>query len=415
MPSVSLSFKVHFPYRLLKTAPDFSGNQIDFFDTDANRFAADKLADECYLPANEILLSKIEEHQGDFKVAFAISGTAVEILQEFRPDVIRSFRQLAETGCVEFFAETYYHSLSWLYSKKEFGRQVEKHHELIKNIFGLEPRVLRNTELIYNNELARYVAALGYQGILCEGIERILRGRSVNRVYAAPENGDFGLLLRNRNMSDDIAFRFDDPQWSEHPLTADKFAGWFHKQSGNADNVNLFFDYETFGVHKKQSTGILAFLEYLPEEVLKNENWEFLTPAGVLEKNYPRDIYNAPESTSWENMESASCVWNDNMMQNNTLRKIYSIEPMVKSSTIPGALERWGRLQSADHFYYMCNDSRSVSEIHRLLNPFPSAKDAYENYCNAVTMFELTLIQQELKETMRNKSRSGYARHLLIL
>lgn len=402
MPSVSLSFKVHIPYRLKKFTPGEVGIYDSWFDEQACKTAVDKLSDECYLPANKIIQSLIKEHKTNFKIAFSFSGTALELLQKHRPDVIRSFRQLVNTGCVEIFSETYYHSLSWLYSPIEFERQIKKQNDLIKVLFDKEPAVFRNTELIYSNELAKFIARMGYKGILCEGLDRILNGRSPNQVYAAPDNGDFGLLLRNVRLSDDIAFRFDDPSWNEQPLTAEKYAGWLHDQPNSSSTINLFFDYETFGIHKKQSTGIFEFLKHLPSAVLANPNWKFVTPSEALEKYYPKDIYDVSKTISWEDKEVVSCVWSENMMQNNTLRKIYSLENMVSSSTMGGAMEWWGSLQSADHFYYMCNDGRTENDTYRLLNPFSSGEEAFENYKNAVADFEIKLIQRGLDE-LRNK------------
>jgi alpha-amylase len=406
MPSISLSFKVHIPYRLQKIDPVRIGSANNYFDAKANKAAADKFADECYLPANNILLSLIKKHEGEFKINFSISGTAIEILQEHRPDVIQSFKQLADTGCVEFFAENYYNSLSWLHSKYEFLRQVEKHHELIYELFGVEPKVFRNTELIYCNQLAKFISTTGYRGIFCEGLDRILNGRTPNQIYAAPCNGDFAVLLRNVRLSDDIAFRFDDETWSEQPLTADKYASWIHNQSDKEGTTNLFFDYETFGIHKKSGTGVFDFLEHLPTAILKNETWSFVTVSEAIDKNYPKDIYDVPRPISWEDKEKENCVCSENMMQNNTLHKIYSLETMVKNSDMPGVLERWCRLQSADHFYYMCRDGRTANDIYRSLNPFTTAEEAYENYKNAVMDFEIKIIQRGLNKI---KESSSYA------
>ena len=407
MPSVSLGFKVHIPYRLKRFIPGEVGTYGNWFDEQAGKEAVDKLSDECYLPANRIIHSLIKQHNSDFKIAFSFSGTALELLQRHRPDVLRSFSQLVNTGCVEIFSETYYHSLSWLYSKNEFKRQVRKHDDLIKLVFGIEPAVFRNTELIYSNELARFIADLGYKGILCEGLERILKGRTPNQIYAAPDpdgyQDDFGLLLRNVRLSDDIAFRFDDPTWNEQPLTADKYAQWLHDQKENMCNINLFFDYETFGIHKKHSSGIFEFLKHLPAAILANKDWKFTTPSGALESCYPKDIYNVPKTISWEDKDAENCVSSENMMPNNMLRKTYSLEKMVLSSAIPGALEWWGSLQSADHFYYMCNDGRTGDGTYRLLNPFASGEEAFDNYKNAVADFEIKLIQRGLDEIKNKK------------
>lgn len=403
MPSVSLSFKVHIPYRLKKYTGGSIGAYDIWFDVQACKAAVDKLADECYLPSNQILYTLIKENKGRFKVAFSISGTTLELLQKHRPDVIRSFQQLSKTGCIEFFSETYYHSLSWLHSANEFKRQIKQHDDLIKVLFGEEPLVFRNTELIYCNVLAKFIASMGYKGILCEGLDRILNGRTPNQTYAVHDNGDFGVLLRNVRLSDDIAFRFDDPTWNEQPLTAEKYAGWLHNQKENICNVNLFFDYETFGIHKKAVTGIFEFLKHLPTAVLADENWKFATPSEALANCYPKDIYDVPKTISWEDKDIVSCVSSENTMQNNTLRKIYSLESMVSSSTMPGAMEWWGSLQSADHFYYMCNNGRTENDTYRLLNPFSSGEEAFENYKNAVADFEIKLIQRGLDD-IKNKS-----------
>lgn len=398
MPSVCLSFKVHIPYRLKKIISGESGRYDRWFDEQACKEAVDKLSDDCYLPANKTIHSLIKNHQGQFKVAYSFSGTAIELLQKHRPDVLRSFQQLTGTGYVDIYAETYYHSLSWLHSKSEFKRQVKKHDDLVKMVFGIEPRIFRNTELIYSNELAKYISALGYKGLLCEGQERILRGRSANQTYAAPDNGDFGLLLRNVRLSDDIAFRFDDPAWNEQPLTADKYAAWLHNLDERSCTVNLFFDYETFGIHKKANSGIFEFLNHLPCAILSGKDWRFSTPTEAIENCYPHDIYDTPKTISWEDKEMVSCIWSENMMQNNTLRKIYSLENLVRNSSMPGAMEWWGSLQSADHFYYMCNDGRTENDSYRALNPFDSGEEAFENYKNAVAGFEIRLIQHGLND-----------------
>jgi alpha-amylase len=410
MPSVSLGFKVHIPYRLKKFIAGEVGVYEKWFDEEACKAAVDKLSEKCYLPANKIIHTLIKANKGRFKIAFSFSGTVLELLQRHRPDVLNSFKQLVDTGCVEIYSETYYHSLSWLHSRNEFKRQARKHDELIRLLFNTDTPVFRNTELIYNNELAQLLAGLGYKGILCEGLEGVLSGRTPNQTFAAPANGDFGLLLRNVRLSDDIAFRFDDPAWNEQPLTAEKYAGWLHNLGEETCNVNLFFDYETFGVHKKTDSGIFEFLKHLPSAVMANERWKFVTPSEALENCYPKDIYNIPQTISWQSKEIKSCVSSENMMQNNTVRKIYSLENMVMNSTMPGAKEWWGSLQSADHFYYMCNDGRTENDTYRLLNPFGSGEEAFENYKNAVADFEIRLIQHGLNDIKNKNTASSLSR-----
>jgi alpha-amylase len=395
MPALSLSFKVHTPYRLNNHSGDAITASSGYFNDKTASAIINQLADECYLPANKIMLAEIKKQQGKFRLAFSISGTAIEQLQAYRPDVIASFQDLVNTGCVEILAETYYNSLSWLYLKKEFSRQVIMHTELINTVFGIEPVIFRNTELIYNNELAIFVADMGYKGILCEGLEKILHGRTPNQVYAAPGTGDFGLLLRNVSLSDDIAFRFDDLEWNEHPLTAEKYASWIHSHSADS-NINVFMDYETFGIHKKAATGIFEFLENLPAAIVNNHQWQFITPSEIIDTCCPKDLYDVPKTISWKDKDIASCVWCENMMQNNMLKKIYSIEGMLHKSGCDSGREWWGRLQSADHFYYMSDTGRTTTDGYHELNPFDSAEAAYKNYLGIITDFEITLIQQGL-------------------
>jgi alpha-amylase len=402
MTSICLYFKVHQPYRLKKYHPMDIDVVHYYRDDAANQKAISQLADECYLPANKILCKQILEHKGKLNVSFSISGTMLELLNRYRPDVLDSFKELVKTGCVEILAETYYHSLSSLHSIKEFKRQVEKHANLVKVLFDKTTTVFRNTELIHNNGLAKIISNMGFKGLLCEGVERILKGRSPNNLFASPGNGDFGLLLRNVRLSDDIAFRFDDESWNEHPLTAEKFAEWLHTRPATEDVINLMFDYETFGVHKKSASGIFEFLDALPAEVLKDEKFIFSTPSFVIKNYYPKGIYDTPSTISWEDRTDASCVWCENMMQNNTLKKIYSVERMVLASKNQKFIDKWGMLQSADYFYYMSEESCKAA-AYKHYNPFLTPADAFQNYSNIIADFEISLIKYEITR-MKKKS-----------
>jgi len=404
MISVCLYFKVHQPYRLKK----YQAKDIDvchcYEDEAADRESINQLADNCCLPANTIIYEQMVRQKGKFKISFSISGIVLELFQQYRPDVIRSFKKLASTGCVEFLAETYYHSLSSLYSGAEFQRQVLKHAELIKNLFGLEPVVFKNTELIHNNRIASFIPGLGLKGILCEGVERILKGRSRNQLYTIPGQEETALLLRNVTLSDDIAFRFGDPNWSEHPLNADKFAEWLHQhQPDNTEVINLFVDYETFGVYKPAASGIFDFLESLPAAVLIQEGFRFSTPLEVLDSHYPKDLYDVPQTISWEDQSNASCVWCENVMQNNTLKKIYSIQNLVLQSSDERDADIWGRLQSADYFYYMAEDIRKQT-LTKYFNPFASAREVFQHYTNLVADFEISLIRKAIAQKKKISS-----------
>lgn len=396
MPSICLYFRVHQSYRLKK----YQLRDIDVFhcyaDPVADKEAIDRMADECYLPANRIVNKLIDECRGQFKVSYSLSGTLIGLLQKYRPDVIDSFQKLVATGCVEILAETYYHSLSSLHSPKEFQRQINKHSQTIKELFSVDTAIFRNTELIHCNQLAEQLAGMGFKGILCEGVERILQGRTPNQVYTNPGNNNIGLLLRNARLSDDIAFRFDDVNWTEHPLTAHKFANWIHTHPAGTEVINLFMDYETFGIHKKENTGIFDFLKSLPAAVLKKDGFIFSTPSAVLENSYPKDIYNVSSTISWEDRAEDSCVWTENVMQHNTLKKIYSLEKMVMSSGCDKAVSKWGRLQSADHFYYMSDENEKYR------NPFATAQEAFQNYINIIADFEISLIRKNLAQVKKH-------------
>jgi alpha-amylase len=398
MPSISFCFRVHQPCRLKQYDFNDIGVLHNYEDSEANAAAIDAVADECYLPANEIILKQITKTAGKFKVAFSISGSLLDLLQRYRMDVIDSFKKLIDTGCVEILAETYNNSLSWLHSKKEFAVQVEKHGLLVKQLFAVTPVVFRNTELIYNNELAKFIADAGYKGILCEGLSRILKGRTANQTYAAPGNGDFGILLRNVELSDDIAFRFGAMGWSQHPLTAQKFAEWIHGHTSNDTcNINLFFDYETFGIHKKAGTGIFEFLDHLPNEVLRDPNFYFKTPTEALYNCYPKDIYDVPQIISWEDKNNDCCLWGENVMQHNTIRKIYNLENMVLKCGDESIIQTWRKLQTVDYFYFMSDHQRCEGDSYHLLNPFSCSKEAFQTYSNILTDFEVSLIKDAME------------------
>jgi len=405
MINVCLYFKVHQPYRLIK----YEAKDIDaghgYEDVAADRECINQLADQCCLPANEIIYDLLAEQKGKFKISFSISGVVLELFQRYRPDVIRSFKKLAATGCIEFLAETYYHSLTSLYSGGEFKRQVQKHSTLIKNLFSCEPSVFKNTELIHNNRIASLVTELGLKGILCEGVERILKGRTCNKVYAIPGLDEPALLLRNATLSDDIAFRFGDTNWSEHPLTAGKFAEWLHQhRQENTDVINLLMDYETFGIYKQPATGIFEFLKSLPATVLNKEGFCFSTPSEVLDRYYPKDVYDVSQTISWEDQSNGSVAWCENVMQNNTLKKIYSIQKLVMQSPDDKDADTWGRLQAADYFYYMADDSRK-QKMNKGSGSFGSAREVFQHYTNLVADFEITLIRKAIAQKKSNSSR----------
>ena len=389
--SVCFYFQVHQPFRLRTYHFDQIGIDHYYENYDQNIEILNKVADKCYLPTNAKILELLMRHKGRFKVAFSISGVALEQFELYRPDVIRSFQALAATGNVEMLSETYYHSLSFNYSVEEFDRQVLMHREKIKALFGLEPAIFRNTELIFNNDLAAHVASLGYKGMLCEGTDRYLQTRLPNHIYSSPGITNFSLLLKNYRLSDDIAFRFSNHEWEDWPLTADKFSEWLHKHAGNAETINLFMDYETFGEHQWKETGIFDFLDNLPELILDHPDFYFRSPSEVIAAYPSRDVYDVPDFTSWADEERDLSAWKENEMQEEALTKIYSLEKAVKATGNEDLLKVWGKLQTSDHFYYMSTKFWADGDVHKYFSPFASPYDAATYYMNAVSDLEKTI------------------------
>lgn len=394
MPTVCLYFQLHQPCRLKKYTAFDIGRDHDYEDRGENRRLLEKVAERCYLPANALLLNLIHKYEGRFRVAFSISGVLLDQLTMYRPAVLESFQRLAETGCVEFLNETYYHSLSFLFSRDDFRAQVSRHRRKIKELFGQEGKTFRFTELIYNNDLAREAEHLGYEVILAEGAEALLGDRSPNRVYRASRDssGDGGgdgagdgrikLLLRNYRLSDDVSFRFSNRDWQEYPLTVEKYARWIHSENGAGTVINLFMDYETFGEHQWADTGIFRFLEKLPGEILKHRDFVFATPAEIAGTVEPVDSIDAPELSSWADTERDLTAWLGNAMQQDAAGTLYGLEAAVKACKDAYLLDSWRKLQTSDHFYYMCTKWFADGDVHKYFNPYPSPYDAYINYMN---------------------------------
>jgi len=395
--SICFYFQVHQPFRLRNYNFDEIGKDHYYENYDQNVSILNKVADKCYLPTNAKLLELMMRHKGKFKVAFSFSGCALEQFELYRPDVLRSFKALVNSGYVEVLSETYYHSLSFLYSKEEFDRQVEKHKQKIKELFDEEPKVFRFSELIYSNELANHIAAKGYKGMLCEGTDKWLKGRSPNHVYLSPENLNFSLLLKNYHLSDDIAFRFSNREWENWPLTAEKFATWLHDHAADAETINLFLDYETFGEHQWKETGIFDFLDYLPEYVLNHPDFSFRTPSEVIQTYTARDVYDVPEYSSWADEERDLSAWRENEMQKEALEKIYALEKTVLQTHNEDLIKVWSKLQTSDHFYYMSTKFWADGDVHKYFSPFPTPYDACVYYMNVISDLEKT-VEEELRK-----------------
>lgn len=384
MPSVCFYFQVHQPHRLRPYSYFDIGQQPFYQDDEQNRNILLKVAHKCYLPTNALMLKLIQQNAGRFKIAYSISGVAIEQFKKYSPETLDSFKRLVDTGCVELLNETYYHSLSFLFSPQEFLTQVEQHHRLIQQEFGQAPIAFRNTELIYNNDLAKLVESLGYQVALAEGAEKVLGWRSPNYVYHAKGTQSLKLLLRNYPLSDDIAFRFSNAQWSEYPLMAEKFSSWVHQVAGSGDVVNLFMDYETFGEHQWEDKGIFQFLEALPSAILQHEDFDFCTPKEVIARYPVRAELDIPEFYSWADMERDLSAWRGNELQEDALAKVYALEDSVKACGDPDLLNSWRSLLTSDHFYYMCTKWFADGDVHKYFSPYDDPYSAYINFQNVI-------------------------------
>lgn len=428
MSSICFYFHVHQPYRLRHYRIFDIGEKQDYFEDHStgssinNEFIINKVSEKCYLPMNKVLLDLLNKHP-EFKISYSFTGTLLDQLETFRPDVLDSFKRLIDTGRVEVVSETYYHSLAFLYSKEEFKKQVELHKKRIKQLFGVTPKVFRNTELIYNNELAQAIAEMGYKAILTEGADHILGWRSPNYLYSpklyAPEKAKSKpvLLLKNYKLSDDIAFRFGSREWADYPLTADKYANWLGAINGSGEIVNLFMDYETFGEHQWEDTGIFDFMRQLPQEVLKHPDNDFVTVSEAADRYKPVAELDVHNYISWADIERDISAWRSNSMQHDALDKVYAIEDKVIKKKDKQLLEDWRKLQTSDHFYYMCTKWFNDGDVHKYFSPYKSPYEAFIAFMNVLQDLQLRLdakkpraAKKTIKKTVAAKKPAKSAR-----
>ena len=391
MRAIVFYFQVHQPFRLKQYRFFEIGRDHYYYNDYSNRSIMRKVAQKCYLPMNSLLLELIEKYPGKFKVAFSISGVAIDQFKLYAPEVLESFQKLAKTGQVEFLDETYAHSLAALKSEREFERQVKMHRQLMKELFNYEPQVFRNTELIYSDDIAKMVYKLGYKAILTEGAKHVLGWRSPNFVYYSGVEPKLRLLLKNYQLSDDIAFRFSNRFWDQWPLTAEKYVSWLNAVDPKQEVINLFMDYETFGEHQWAETGIFDFMRALPEYVFKYTDYQFMTPSEAVDTFQPVAPIQVPNPISWADEARDLTAWLGNEMQNEAFEKIYSLEDKVYEVDDKEIWKDWLYLQTSDHFYYMCTKFFADGDVHMYFNPYNTPYDAFINYMNILSDFELRI------------------------
>ncbi|MEK7601810.1 MAG: glycoside hydrolase family 57 protein [Patescibacteria group bacterium] len=391
MKSVCFYFQVHQPYRVKRYRVFDIGNDPEYFNDRSesdlnNRRIAEKVAAKSYIPTTKLMLELLRRHP-EMRVSFSFSGVALEQLERYAPEAIELFKQVIDTGRVEVLGETYYHSLAFFYSPAEFERQVTQHRDIVRRLFGVRPRVFRNTELSYRNDLGAWADREGYAGVVTEGWDPILGWRSPNYVYKPKGAANSRLLLKNYRLSDDVAFRFSSRDWSEWPLTAEKFGRWIGEVEG--DTVNLFMDYETFGEHQWEDTGIFKFLEALPQELAKNPGLDFKTPSEVIHSYDVKDEVDIPHILTWADTDRDLTAWVGNPMQKAAIEALYSLEDDVVMGNDRRLLEDWRKLQTSDHFYYMCTKWFQDGDVHAYFSPYESPYDAYIAYMNALSDLRL--------------------------
>jgi len=387
MRSVCLYFQVHQPFRL-RTYRFFDiGDNHYYYDDYHNGQIMRRIAERSYLPMNQLFLKLIQKYGKSFRLAFSISGSALDQFEMFAPEVLKSFQALAKTGNVEFLAETNAHSLASLRSKEEFERQVLIQKERIEKYFGKSPTAFRNTELIYSDGIGEMIANLGFKVILTEGARHLLGWKSPNLMYCNNINPKLKVLLRNYRLSDDIAFRFSNQGWSEWPLTTDKFVEWLNALDQKQEVVNIFMDYETFGEHQWKETGIFDFMEALPQAVFNQSDFEFHTPSELADMLQPVAVLNSPWPVSWADEERDLTAWLGNDLQDEAVNNLYKLVEKVAQCNDASIQKDWNYLQNSDHFYYMCTKWFSDGEVHKYFNPYSSPYEAFINYMNVLSDF----------------------------
>ncbi len=386
--SICIYFQIHHPERLRKYQFFDIGKKHNYFDNYANRSELEDLAENCYLPANALLLDLIKKYEGKFKVAFSISGSAIDQLEMHTPEVIRSFQELAQTGQVEFLAETYSHSLASLSEDTdEFELQVKRHSAAIKELFGKKPVTFRNTSLIYSDKIGKRVADLGFKTMLTDGAKHVLGWKSPNFVYKNALDENLNLLLKNSKLSDDIAIRFSDRNWSEYPLTSEKYADWVSHSLQDTEVLNLFMNYEVIGHYNRAESGIFDFLRYFIQQIAENPNYQFLLPKEVTKKHSAKDILPVPYPISWTDEERDITSWLGNELQKEAFTELFKIQPLVKKKKNAELNEDYSRLQASEHFYFMRTKLFSGADYHKYILPYESPYEAFINYMNVLSDF----------------------------
>lgn len=388
MTLVTFFFFAHQPVRLMPYENRHTDSVIApeklfdlYFDEPLNRDIFNKVAHNCYYPATRLMLELVKQQKETpkpFKISYGLSGTFLLQAQRFAPALIDLYKELADTGMVEFTGETYYHSLSSLFEgdRQEFKDQVVMHSDTIQSLFGKRPTVFRNTECLYNNTVAELVQQLGFEGIITEGVDWLMAGwRSPDFIYRAACG--LPVLMRNYGLSDDIGYRFPNRNWKHWPLSAETFAGWL---GDNTDmNVTLALDYEALGEHIWADTGIFDFMRALPDAVKHFSQLEFSTPTEAV-RRLPTagDIYVDDFATiSWADKERDTSAWLGSEMQQFAFEEIKQMEATIRATKNPHFLNAWRLMQTSDHLYYLSDKALSDGDVHKYFSAYGSLFEGF--------------------------------------
>ena len=405
MRAITWYLHLHQPYRFVKYS-FFDVGQGKLYWGDGDREIFLKVADKSYLPTLDMLERSIAKYPG-FKVSMSITGTWLDQAAAWAPELIEQLQRIVKTGQVEIVGETYYHSLAFFYDRAEFETQVAMHTAKIQELFGVTPRVFRNTELAYNNDLAYWAEQAGYKGVLAEGWDPVLGWRSPNHVYRPAGCERIKLLLKNYKLSDDIAFRFSDRHWKEWPLTVEKYQHWVNMDCLNGPLINLFMDFETFGEHQWADTGIFKFMEHFIYSWLKEYDNHFFTVSEACDCMEPKDTVSMPHIVTWADTERDLSAWRGNAMQEEALKLIYELRDRVLASEDQALISDWRRLTTSDHSYYMCTKYWNDGDVHAYFSVYDSPYDAFMYYMNVLRDLYVRLEQAEQRQARRAKIRAG--------
>ncbi|ROT08981.1 alpha-amylase [Muribaculaceae bacterium Isolate-104 (HZI)] len=393
MKAICFYFQIHQPFRLKRYRFFDIGNDHYYYDDFANDDIITRIAHHSYIPAAESLLRMIEQSNGAFRCALSITGVALEQCEHYVPEFIDLLKKLADTGKVEFLAETYAHSLASLAEPEEFAAQVKAHDDKIFELFGVRPKVFRNTELIYCDDLAPQIAAMGYKGVITEGAKHILGWKSPNYVYSAASAPKLKMLLKNSKLSDDISFRFSNSEWDAYPLTADKYIDWIANTPDDEQIVNLFMNLETFGELQNRDTGIFQFLEALPR-FAKERGIDFWTPSEAISKLKPVGELSVMHPISWADEARDTSAWLGNKLQNEAFSKLYSVAERVRLCDDRRLKQDWYYLQASDHLFYMATKHMNDGAVHSHFSPYETPFQAFTNYMNVLSDFIVRVEEQ---------------------